>query len=165
MRMADIMAFTILPTKDLSQRGEMRQRQGFKRLLLNHLLGNVGLYTAHCLIFSPKVSPELVWKKKIVIMQATFSQVVVCSESRFLEGGKVIRCLGLERPFHLRSSWAGINKDGTDVNNDLTREGGRVRGNLKGRTLSPPHSDQSPPCFKSLNPWILIRMIKPDSRR
>lgn len=40
-------------------------------------------------------------------------------ESHSVEGGKVIKSFGLEKPFYFRSHWAGVNKDGIRVNSDL----------------------------------------------
>lgn len=44
-------------------------------------------------------------------MQTTFFPSCCFSESLFVEGGKVIKGLGLEKPFHFSSYWAGVNKD------------------------------------------------------
>lgn len=41
------------------------------------------------------------------------------TEWHFREGGKVIKGLGLEKPFYFSSYWAGVNKDSLNVNNDL----------------------------------------------
>lgn len=96
------------------------------------------LHIAQCLLFSRKVPQNQFTKKKKKHHANCIFPGCTFSESHFVEGGKVIKCLGLERPFHLRSHWAGINKDGTNVNNGLTREGDNARENLKARTLSLP---------------------------
>lgn len=55
-------------------------------------------------------------------MQTTFFSGCRFSESHFVEGGKVIRGLGLEKPFYFSSYWAGVNKDIINVNNDLINQ-------------------------------------------
>ena len=52
-------------------------------------------------------------------MQTTFFPGCCFSESHFVKGGKVIKGLGLEKPFYFGSYWAGVNKDIINVNNDL----------------------------------------------
>ena len=121
MRMADIMAFTILLTKDLTHTGKFWQWWG---LHVDHLLhlSAIELWTnSHQFrtAWPQKVAPKLTAKKK---KQTNFFPGCYFSASHFLEGGKVIKGFGLEKAFYFNSYWAGVNKDVVKVNNDLINQ-------------------------------------------
>lgn len=66
--------------------------------------------------------PKIDYKKKKKKRHTTFFPGCCFSEWHFVEGGKVIKGFGLEKPFYFSSYWADVNKDVVNVNNDLINQ-------------------------------------------
>ena len=121
MRMADIMAFTVGLTKDLNHTGKIwgREVSVWTPCSISLLL-NFGP-TQHQSAPPQKVAQKLITKKRKK-RHTTFFPGCCFSEWHFVEGGKVIKGFGLEKPFYFSSYWADVNKDVVNVNNDLINQ-------------------------------------------
>lgn len=123
MRMADIMAFTILLTEDLTHTGKIWQWGGLHvdPLAPSLCYWTLDQFTSVQDSMTSEGCPKTDCKKKKK-KQTTFFPGCCFSASHFLEGGKVIKGFRLEKAFYFNSYWAGVNKDVVKVNNNVINQ-------------------------------------------